>query len=232
MPDSLFVLKASGSSDERLPKPKMRRVRVDGKAAKANYSCPVCGRTCVRVFREGCDGFPCSSCGCVMVLHRRVAHKDFIDVPEGYAYDARGRLRPPSDRYVQIPVEMWGRDHWSTLAYIETRIVDYEGVPKPRHMRNTCHHGIPVPAMGLDEGEEYPTRLKGQGVRDFIKLYGHDDWSCCEDAVAEGLLIWNGTGINPVFELTELGRDACAKLRAFKSDGGMFHYFEWRKPGV
>lgn len=43
-----------------------------------------------------------------------------------------------------VPVEMWGKDHWSTFGYIETRCVDHDGVPDREHMRcdTDLHPGL------------------------------------------------------------------------------------------
>lgn len=108
-----------------------------------------------------------------------------------------------------IKIDSWGVDHWSTLAYIETRIVDYKGIPNLKHMR--CNHKIHPGLTSIDSGSKYQTRLKDG------KISNHDDWSCLEDAVAEGLLIWGGTGIAPVFSLTRLGWAVCAALRRHKA---------------
>ena len=50
------------------------------------------------------------------------------------------------------------------------------------------------------KARKYPTRL-AHGV----EKENHDDWDCVEDLVAAGLVVWHGTGINPVFNLTEEG---------------------------
>lgn len=84
-----------------------------------------------------------------------------------------------------IPPEKWGKDHCSTLLYIETRAVDHAGWLDNRHMR--CDWRI-HPAMvheGLAEsrGEKYPTRLRNGEEQE-----RHDDWSCLEDMKDYGLL--------------------------------------------
>lgn len=127
-----------------------------------------------------------------------------------------------------VPMSSWGKDHWSTLAYIETRIVDYKGRPDSDHMR--CdperHPGLagrsPI-SYGIRD-KKYPTRLKGKQ-----ESHDHDDWDCLEDAVAEGLIEWKGTGMYPVFVLTDRGRTVCAALRQHKQDGGQFAQFVYRE---
>jgi hypothetical protein len=44
------------------------------------------------------------------------------------------KLEVPRD---PVPIELWGKDHWTTLAYIETRCVDYDGVPNHDHSAST-----------------------------------------------------------------------------------------------
>lgn len=89
-----------------------------------------------------------------------------------------------------ISIDRWGKDHWSTLAYVETCVVDRKGVIDNRKMR--CHPRLqgrhvlyhrevvgimPFPgASQIHDGSKYPTRLKGGET-----VEHHDDWSCLED---------------------------------------------------
>ena len=118
-------------------------------------------------------------------------------------------------------MEKWGKDHWSTLAYVESRIVSYEGVLNREHMRCDIevHPGFGNSANGFSRAK-YPTRLK-----DDIEVYEHDDWSCIDDAIREGLIEWHGTGIHPFFKLTVFGNMIAAELREHKGDGGQFRDF-------
>jgi hypothetical protein len=129
-----------------------------------------------------------------------------------------------------VPMALWGKDHWSTFAYIETRCVDHEGVPNREHMRCTpkIHPGL-TNSANQSFSTDYPTRLKGgihEGKPLSVEKKDHDDWSCLEDAESAGLLINIGTGINPVFRLTDLGRKVADQLRLHKSNGGRFATFE------
>jgi hypothetical protein len=120
-----------------------------------------------------------------------------------------------------IPISEWGKDHWSTFAYIETRIVDHKGEPNKEQMRcDTDVHPQHMNSSNVHFPEsKYPTRTKVGEVK------GHDDWSCLEDAVKTGLLIEEGTGLTPVYQLTDYGRVVASKLREWKSKGGSFHNF-------
>lgn len=90
------------------------------------------------------------------------------------------------DEYV--PIEYFGKDHWTTFAYAETCCVDYGGVLDNRRMR--CHprrhraFAAVLPFSGtLQDGSGYPTRLKCG-----ILLKNHDDWDALQDLEQAGLL--------------------------------------------
>ena len=123
-----------------------------------------------------------------------------------------------------IPISKFGKDHWSTFAYIETRIVDYRGEPDKNHMRcDKDRHPAHV-HMGTTDDKKYPTRLKGG-----TELYDHDDWDCLDDLVEASLLAeppeW-GTGLYPVYELTQTGVQVAAQLRDHRANKGNYANFE------
>ena len=112
----------------------------------------------------------------------------------------------------RVTLAMFGKDHWSTFAYIETRIVDHGGEPQREHMR-TDKDRHPFLAWCRNEDEfggakKHPTRLKGG-----ILLDDHDDWDCVDDCIAFGLLENVGSAVNPVYQLTDEGRRVAALLR-------------------
>ena len=133
-----------------------------------------------------------------------------------------------------VPMDRWGKDHWSTLAYAETCAVDNSGALENARLRcNSCLHRpfVYVDGLGvMHDGSAYPTRLKDG------ELQNHDDWSCLDDAVAAGLIEmkWRKVyrGNNRVFgfavaqvTLTPLGLQVAAELRAYKAGGGNFASF-------
>lgn len=120
-----------------------------------------------------------------------------------------------------IPIEQFGKDHWTTFAYIETRCVDYKGTIDFERMRCDVDRHPQFNNRGEASGS-FPTRLKGG-----VEVPNHDDWDCVEDLIAHGLLEWQGTGVHPVFVLTKLGTAAADALRAFKRDGGRFTNFSF-----
>lgn len=121
-----------------------------------------------------------------------------------------------------IPMELWSKDHWSTFAYIETRVVDHNGVPNRDHLRCNpkIHPGLGNGSNQIDR-KPRPTMLK-----DGTQIHPHDDWSCIDDMVSAGYIEWNGTGMNPVFALTEKGWWCASALRQHMADGGQCAEFE------
>lgn len=127
-----------------------------------------------------------------------------------------------------VLIDRWGRDHWSTLGYVEIRCVDHGGRLGIRQMR--CHprlHRRPAHEGSAFGGPPAPTRLKAGATAD-----PHDDWSCVEDMIAEGLLTMEDEdavlcGESPRFVLTPKGSEIAAALRAHKAGGGSFATFAW-----
>ena len=127
-----------------------------------------------------------------------------------------------------VSVDHFGKDHWSTFAYLDCRAMDRKGVIDREHMRcdqdlhpglrNTANRNSPA------SNKKYPTILKGG-----IELENHDDWSCFEDLEAAGFVKWEGTGFNPIVVFTELGNEIISKLRIHKKAGGSFGTFD---PGI
>jgi hypothetical protein len=119
----------------------------------------------------------------------------------------------------RIPIEQWGKDHWSTFAYIETRYVDHEGIPNIRQMRCDSARHPQFSHIREEDERKYPTRYKGGELQD------HDDWDCLDDCELAGLVETTGTGLHPRYKLTALGRLVAAQLRQHKANDGCFHDF-------
>lgn len=127
-----------------------------------------------------------------------------------------------------VPIGMFGKDHWSAFAYIETRVVDHNGDIDIRHMR--CHPGRHPQYIHLTNDKTvYPTRLKGyfdDPENPELFIYDHDDWDCLDDCEAAGLIEMIGTGIRPAYKLTDFGSMISGKLRKHKANGGHFATFD------
>lgn len=140
-----------------------------------------------------------------------------------------------NDAYV--PMNQWSKDHWSTLAYVETVMVDCAGFQigaDPRMRSNRRHtrvmqeecarpkrtSKVRSPCLTMDPSQG--TRLKDGTV-----LAGHDDWMCVQDMAEAGLFTVNADGVEPgqTLHLSPLGQDICAQLRAHKAQGGQFAGF-------
>lgn len=142
----------------------------------------------------------------------------------------------------RVPMKDWGRDHWSTLGYLEVRIVDHRGKIAHDHMRCHSHHPAMLAAkrrgqmFGTGAGDRYPTRLKGGVEREH-----HDDYDCIDDMIAEGLvavtmppapegvlvtgLVEQELMARATYRLTERGQRIAAQLRAHKGNGGRWADF-------
>lgn len=153
-------------------------------------------------------------------------------------------LIPNSDL---IEPARWGKDHWSTFAYVEDRCVQF-GDPyvvgiDPRMKTNRRHLRVFAEARAFTDRKarvyfdgrgqapwrpEYATTLN-----DGAQVADHDDWMCLQDFLAAGLVkVW-GNAIEPgrKVRLTPLGLEVAARLRAHKAGGGGFADFRW-SPGV
>lgn len=123
-----------------------------------------------------------------------------------------------------IPVDRWGRDHWSTFAYVCSCLFNRCELDTRRMRTDPVLHpglGGVEPVFGrIVDGSVYPTRL-----RDGETASPHDDWSCLDDAEAAGLLANGGTGLHRAYRLTERGLAVHAELLAHLNDGGKVSAF-------
>lgn len=150
---------------------------------------------------------------------------------------------PAATREVQsssdyVAPRLWGKDHWSTLAYIESVMTDCGGfemgldprmrsnrrnyrvmneVPLPKRTRkaSTRHYGAP-----LGPGD-------GSVLSDGQCVTGHDDWNCLEDMASVGFFNIGILGLAPgkVLKFSPLGLAVSSRLRQHKQDGGNFAEF-------
>lgn len=139
-----------------------------------------------------------------------------------------------------VPVALFGKDHWSLLAYIETVCVDGKGsVGALTKSRLRCNeHTHPLLAVNADVTAwkaEYSTRLAGffefsdradaaKAVEAGLQVLGHDDWDCLDDLAAAGYLEILSM-VNGFVRMRPLGQVTAALLRDFKAKGGQFAHF-------
>ena len=132
----------------------------------------------------------------------------------------------------KITPKQFGKDHWSLLAYIETRCVDYKGVLDIAHLR-VRNPAIGSPRMPFSRPEwkpEYGTRLSGYFKEDGTKdesrqIKNHDDLDCADELEEAGYLKNIGTGLNPAYQMTKLGSQVASLLRQHKTDGKHYASF-------
>lgn len=122
-----------------------------------------------------------------------------------------------------IGIADFGRDHWSTFAYIETLCVDGVAIDRRRMRCNPKRH----PELAHTSWDrQYGTRLKGHTEHVPRSLPFHDDWDCVSDLIAAGLM--KEIDPEPLFELTDKGLAIAAALRAHKARGGIFSTFNYQ----
>lgn len=150
-----------------------------------------------------------------------------------------------------VPMDLWRKDHWSLLTYVETVMVEHQGRFQvgwdPRLRQGARHYDVmwahcPRPlrakpdsseasgaVRGLVMNPEHGTRINGS-----VTLSGHDDWDCLRDFAAAGLLEDEGgqavteRAVEPeaILRLSPHGRRLVDALRAHKaSRGGTFSTF-------
>lgn len=151
------------------------------------------------------------------------------------------------DNIPYIEPDRFGKDHFSTLLFIETRCVDHGGYmdgAAPRMRWNPRRHRL-LGRIGRRGNSftdrawdpKYATRLKG-GDQPYD---GHDDWDCVEDMIKCGWVdidqvkrfsrsdARTHTGLRTLrLRLTEEGKRVAAELRAHRMDGGSVGKFELR----
>lgn len=102
----------------------------------------------------------------------------------------------------------WGKDHWSTLLYLEARIVDYGRKIDDRNMRT----------WDLSSDKNYPTVLK-----DGTELDRHDDWECLHDLIEAGFAMSLEDG--ETYDLTNWGWQTAGELRRWKAERKLLKEF-------
>lgn len=127
---------------------------------------------------------------------------------------------------ISIPMERFGKDHWSLLAYIETCCVEGEnGIGSINFYRMRCNIEQHPSLVG-----SYPTtrswkREYGTVLRDGSIIDWHDDIHCLDDLERAGLIEIVSLA-NGLVKLTERGNKICSLLRTHKANGKKWVDFE------
>lgn len=121
-----------------------------------------------------------------------------------------------------VPTSLFGKDHWSLLAYVETVVVEGEVIKHERLRCNEAYH----PMMKRDRfGTQGGWQMAwGTRIVDGKVLPQHDDWDCLEDLAAAGYLQIESMTEGSV-TLTPTGLAKAHELRAHKIAGGTFATF-------
>lgn len=145
------------------------------------------------------------------------------------------------------PVEKFGKDHWSLLAYVARCCVDGTGGQgQLRRDRMRCnpqtHRMVAGPYSHGDLWvQRHSTRLAGffespdrndpeKAIAAGLQLRDHDDWDCLDDLQAAGFIEVRSV-ISGYVTMTDKGGEVADKLRAHKAGGGLFAYFSLSNPG-
>lgn len=124
-----------------------------------------------------------------------------------------------------VEPRLWGKDHYSALAYVEDGCVNAQGAvfaPKPDRLQTNFKRHRHLAGPRQPDGAAYGIRLS-----DGTELPGpaYDEWDCLDDFVREGYLLDVGTGLHRAYELTDKGKELCSRLRQHKAGGGVFSTF-------
>jgi len=157
----------------------------------------------------------------------------------------------PSSTYTQqdfIPMEVWGRDHWSLLGYINHHMVDVAcfHVGFDPHMRqnrynymgllNSCHN--PKRSGWNKRSKDVQSQISmvmksehGSRLNNGEYIPNHDDWCCVQDMADAGLFKnKKADDIQPKNKLmfSEKGNEIVNQLLIHKRNGGSFADFKPR----
>lgn len=139
------------------------------------------------------------------------------------------------------PIEKFGKDHWSLLAYVEHCCVNgRDGFGEIDRRRVRCNPTAHPTLVGIYSNDvqwklNYSTRLAGffdfdersdteKAIAAGLQLRDHDDWDCLDDLEAAGYVEVFSL-VNGFVKMTKNGLGIAAKLRAHKAGGGQFAGF-------
>lgn len=125
-----------------------------------------------------------------------------------------------------IPAEEFGQDHWSTFAYLCSAIVGQGGKLRAERMRTDQKRHRHLADPRLTDRTCPPTRLASGR-----QVFDHDDWDCAEDLVDAGLLESRGSGLFPIFWLTDSGWRLCREIVEARFGDAAISFADFRPKG-
>ena len=130
-----------------------------------------------------------------------------------------------------VPMRFWGKDHWSTLLYIESICVDNQGKPDHRRLQSNMnrHPQFCKEVAGYTaDGSGYEIRL-AKGLT--IPGDEYDEYDCIDDIERAGFIEVSGHGIDPIYKMTINGMAVAGALRFHKSKGKGYAEFNLYESG-
>lgn len=146
----------------------------------------------------------------------------------------------PTESYkdAYVPINLWGRDHWSTMGYLDTVIVNkgYTQMRLDPRMRagRRNYRVLWEASRSLPQDWQYGfsnavvmDNKYGSRLNDGTYAVGHDDWHCVQDFANEGLLTVDVGALEPEVKFTwsEKGQQVVNQLLNHKRGGGSFSDF-------
>lgn len=119
---------------------------------------------------------------------------------------------------MKVPKEQFGRDHWSTFAYLAHCAIAREGEPDRDKMRTHPKNRHLMGRLNLMMAASRMTWSKTR-LADGVELDEHDDWNCMFDLIDAGLFLAVGTGAHPLVQLTEDGYRMLKQVSEFRRAG-------------
>ena len=127
-----------------------------------------------------------------------------------------------------VSIERWGKDHWSTFAYIESICVDStNGVGRVGDCKvqtNFNRHPELAYMSVTMVGTPLDGSLHSIRLADGVELPGpaYDEWDCIKDFERYGLVVEEMMSFEPAYRMTRLGNLVAGKVRAVKTLGGNY----------
>lgn len=143
----------------------------------------------------------------------------------------------PSSLDSYIPLDRWGKDHWSTLAYVENVMTECKSfqVGADGRMRSNRRNFrvmaqyCPAPKRPTRTAPGIPMQdVHGTVLNTGTQVPNHDDWCCVQDMAAEGLFTVGPEGVEPgeLLHFSDKGYALVHALRRHKAEGGSFSTFK------